>query len=206
MTREERDLARVSTMTSKRRALMAGFLAAFRTNANAAASARAIGVASRTVHEWRKQSQSRPEDPAFQVEFDGELVAFADAYAAARDECLDEIEGSLHRIATVGAVEPVMYRGVQVGEIRRVDVRAAEILLRRFRAADYRERHQMEVSGTVVHQHEFESARARLLDKLTLQLERQQGALPEAAPPLVIDVAPIHDPARPAPRSEDGDK
>lgn len=195
MTREQRDQARADTMTEKRRARMRAFLEEFSRTGNATRSARTCGIPGKTVFDWNRQSKER-DDPQFHVQFESEEpIPFHEAYEIARDLALNDIEGALHDRAVNGVAKGVYWRGERVGEDRVFDTNAAALLLRRWRP-EYRDRGDVNVNhtGKVIHQHEIESARERLLDKLTLQLERRHCALPEAAPGLAIEVQPLPDP------------
>lgn len=99
------------------------FLKELRETANVSASARAAGVARRTVYVWR---YADPE--------------FAEAWADAELEAADTLEREAWRRAVEGVDEPVFHLGQKCGQIRRYSDRMLEILLKGHKPEKFVER------------------------------------------------------------------
>jgi hypothetical protein len=111
--------------------LKARFLEEFRERGNITASVRAVGIARRTVHMWRKSDEE-----------------FAEAYEDAAEEALDLMEYEARRRAMGQVQLPVYYLGGVVGHMPRYSDPLLMFLLRAHRPEKYRERCQHRVEDT----------------------------------------------------------
>lgn len=106
------------------------FLEHLAKTANITVSCRSAGISRKQYYVWMKDEK------------------FAERAEHAMDDAIDMVEFALMQQAT-GYLEPVYYQGEVVGDIRKRDTRAAEILLKGRRAQVFRERHDIEHSGEV---------------------------------------------------------
>jgi hypothetical protein len=108
------------------------FLEAYRTTASVAAAAQIAGI-DRTLH-YRKLEN----DPAYQK-----------AFALAKEEVADVIEGELFCRAVHGEKEPVFYKGKKVATILRKSDPLLMFIARGAMPEKYREHTSIEHSGSV---------------------------------------------------------
>jgi hypothetical protein len=98
------------------------FLAALRDSGNVRAATQAAQVDRSTVYKLRDRDKG-----------------FAEAFVIARDEAADVLEAEALRRATLGVDEPVFYKGVPVGSVKRYSDALLIFLLKAARPQTYRE-------------------------------------------------------------------
>jgi hypothetical protein len=98
------------------------FLAALRDTGNVRAATQAAQVDRSTVYKLRERDTD-----------------FAAAFETARDEAADVLEAEARRRATLGVDEPVFYKGVPVGSVKRYSDALLIFLLKAARPQTYRE-------------------------------------------------------------------
>lgn len=188
-----------------RKASMRAFLTVLARNGNVSAAAREAGIAAITVRRWRKESEARPEDDAYRVDWPAgdEPLPFFEHFQGAIDVVCDEIEGAMIQRAIEGVEEPIYFQGKKVGSQRRPSDINGMFILKRWRH-DYRDNHV-----EVTHKGRLEitdDSRNALADKMLAQLERRAAAgllpAPDATTALpVIDVEAV-----PVPVASEEDK
>lgn len=137
------------------------FLAAYAQTGNVTAAAEAAGIARRTHYDWLES------DPVY-----------AEAFAEAQEKAIDLLELEARRRALEGVDEPVFYKGVEVGAVRKYSDTLLIFLLKGYRPERYKERVAAEHSGPdggpIEHKHEVDLSKlsteelralARILDK-----------------------------------------
>lgn len=117
-----------TTRTAKKRD---AFIEALSARGNVSEACKASGVARRTVYEWR-------DDDA----------VFAKMWDDALDQAADTMEREAWRRAVEGTDKPVFHQGQEVGAIREYSDTLLIFLLKAVRPEKYRERQQVEQSGT----------------------------------------------------------
>lgn len=120
--------SRARKLTTEQR--KARFLKELAKRANVSAAARAAQVERSTPYGWYK------DDPVF-----------AEAWDAAVEVAVDELESEAWRRAAVGVQEPVYQQGKQVGYIRKYSDTLMAILLKANRREKYMDKQQLEHSG-----------------------------------------------------------
>lgn len=105
------------------------FLTILADTANVTAAAAAIGVARRTVYEWRE------EDPEF-----------AAGWAYAEKLGVEGMKDEIKRRAFDGVLEPVFYQGDECGTVRKYSDTLAMFLIKAHDPA-YRDSSKLELSG-----------------------------------------------------------
>lgn len=129
-------MARALTKGTRQRAREA-FLDELRQRGNVRDAARVAGLARQTFYEWK-----------------GADPDFAAAWDEALDEAADTMEREAWRRAVEGVDEPVFGRvgkdqDGEVGTIRRYSDSLMQLLLKAHRPEKYRERQQVEHSGSI---------------------------------------------------------
>lgn len=107
------------------------FLAALAQRGNVSEACQAAGIGRRTVYQWRDADKD-----------------FAAAWDGALDEAADTMEREAFRRAVEGTEKPVFQQGQEVGRIREYSDTLLIFLLKAARPEKYRERQQIEQSGT----------------------------------------------------------
>lgn len=120
--------AKSNSRTSKRQRQRA-FLKAYASAGNLAVAAQAADVDRSAVYRWQKEPK------------------FADQFEQAREEAADRLEAEALRRARSGVDEPVFYRGVQVGSVRKYSDTLLIFLLKAARPEKFRDRASVEHSG-----------------------------------------------------------
>jgi hypothetical protein len=108
------------------------FLEAYRTTASVASAARIAGI-DRTSHYQRLANDA----------------AYQQAFALAKEEVADTIEGELFRRAVHGEKEPVFYRGKKVAAVTRRSDPLLMFIARGAMPEKYREHTSIEHSGSI---------------------------------------------------------
>ncbi|MBI3648908.1 MAG: terminase [Actinobacteria bacterium] len=127
-----------------------GFLAALRDRGNVRAAARAAQVDRSTPYKLR-----------------GADPVFANAWEDAMDDAADVLEAEARRRATLGVDEPVFYKGVPVGSVKRYSDTLLMFLLKGARPHIYRERFGVEYGGPPTRAPvDIDDARRRLEERL----------------------------------------
>ena len=115
-------------LTVKQRA----FLAAFAATGNITQAAKAAKQDRCQHYDWSKKSE-----------------VYTAAFAAAKEEAAETLEAEARRRAVDGVEEPVFYKGGQCGAVRRYSDVLLIFLLKGVLPEKYRERQQVEVSGSL---------------------------------------------------------
>lgn len=131
------------------------FLASIALTGNVGISAAQIGIHRATHYVWLK------EDPDY-----------AAAFAAAMEDAADHLEAEARRRAVEGWIEPVFYRGKEVGGVRKYSDTLLIGLLKGARPEKYRDRVEHAAIGEITVVHSIPSAAG---EPLTVQV-----AAPEA--------------------------
>lgn len=129
-------MAQAYTKATRQRA-RAQFLDELRQRGNVSDAAKAAGMARETFYKWRADDEE-----------------FAAAWNEALEEATDTMEREAWRRAVEGVDEPVFGRigkdlDGEVGTIRRYSDSLMQLLLKAHRPEKYRERQQVEHSGSV---------------------------------------------------------
>lgn len=122
----------------------AAFLAALEETANVTESCRVAKVPRRTVYDWRDAD-----------------AAFRAAWDAALELGVDALEDEVTRRAFSGVDEPVFYQGAECGVVRKYSDTLAIFLLKARRPERFKDRAEIEHSGTVGLGDRLARARAR---------------------------------------------
>jgi hypothetical protein len=140
------------------------------------------------VAKWRKDSREHPEDPANQVDWNGEIcVPFHEAAEQAQQMSIDALEEECRKRAVEGEERVERYQGKVVGTYREKSDRLLEILLRAKRPREFGASVKVE-ADVAVHHELTESARDLLAQKLMLAAERLNAAKQIEAPSIDAEV------------------
>lgn len=108
------------------------FLLSLADTCSISASAKKAGVSRQTLYEWKAADDE-----------------FAKAWDTALDKAADMLEDVAVARATKGTLKPVYQGGVKVGTIREHSDRLLEVLLKAHKPGKYRDKSDVNLSGSV---------------------------------------------------------
>ena len=112
--------------TKVTKSLKENFLRELSQTCNVTLACRAVGIARKTIYDYRNHDEE-----------------FAEAWDSAVEEAIDLLEGEARRRAYEGTVRDVFYQGERCGLVREYSDGLLQFLLKSHRPHKYRERHEI---------------------------------------------------------------